>query len=70
MGMTQRSLAEKVCITTRYLKAIENSGRLPSYDLFSKFVEALNIRADFTIYPDSKEPSATVLVLQGKKKIG
>jgi len=32
-GMTQSQLAIRLSITTRYLKAIENSGQKPSYCL-------------------------------------
>jgi transcriptional regulator with XRE-family HTH domain len=67
MGLTQLQLAGKLCITPRYLKDLENSGRLPSYALFIKIITLLEIRADFTIFPESKEPSAKIYVLQGNK---
>lgn len=43
MGMTQVQLAEKLRITSRYLKGIENSGRTPSYDLFMRIIEVLSM---------------------------
>lgn len=63
-GMTQVQLAEKLCITTRYLKGIENSGRTPSYDLFVRIIEELSIRADFIIYPENKTEPSKVYTLQ------
>ena len=41
--LTQSRLAEKLSISTRYLKAIENSGRKPSYGLLVRIVNELDI---------------------------
>jgi transcriptional regulator with XRE-family HTH domain len=50
-GMTQLQLAEKLQITPRYLKAIENSGRKPSFDLFIRIVHELDISVEEILYP-------------------
>lgn len=50
--MTQFQLAERLSITARYLKAIENSGRKPSYDLLFRIVRELDIPADAVFYPE------------------
>lgn len=67
MGMTQVQLAEKLCITSRYLKGIENSGRTPSYDLFMRIIKELGIHADFIIYPENKSVSSKVYALAEQK---
>ena len=50
--MTQSQLAARLGITPRYLKAIENSGRKPSYDLLVRIVRELDIPADTVFYPE------------------
>jgi len=51
--LTQRQLAERLGITTRYLKAIENSGRKPSYDLLTRIIRELRISADDVFYSNN-----------------
>ena len=53
--LTQSKLAEILGITTRYLKAIENSGRIPSYNLFVRIVHELDISAVTIHYPEYVE---------------
>ena len=53
--LTQSSLAEKLFISTRYLKAIENSGQKPSYDLLVRIVRELEIPAEATLYSVPEE---------------
>jgi transcriptional regulator with XRE-family HTH domain len=56
-GMTQTQLTEVLGITPRYLKAIENSGKKPSYDLLSRIIHELDMSADEVFYPeDVKKP--------------
>jgi transcriptional regulator with XRE-family HTH domain len=50
-GVTQAQLAERLDITLRHLKAIENSGQKPSYDLLSRIVCELDISADNVFNP-------------------
>jgi transcriptional regulator with XRE-family HTH domain len=54
-NMTQLQLAERLAITPRYLKVIENSGRKPSYDLLVRIIRELDIPADTVFYPESAE---------------
>jgi transcriptional regulator with XRE-family HTH domain len=54
-GLTQLELAEELRITPRYLKAIENSGRTPSYDLFMRIVWVLEIPANLIICPEIED---------------
>ena len=70
MQLTQAQLAERLGITVRYLKAIENSGSKPSYDLFVRIVRELDISADTVVYPESEKLSAKIYKLWGGKKPG
>jgi len=45
-GMTQIQLSERLSITTRYLKGIENSGRKPSYSLLIRILHELELLPD------------------------
>ena len=60
MSITQMQLAEKLCITPRYLKAIENSGRKPSYDLLVRIVRELEIPTDSVFYPEYENEKSAV----------
>jgi transcriptional regulator with XRE-family HTH domain len=51
-GLTQLELAEELRITPRYLKAIENSGQKPSYDLFMRIVWVLELPANLIFYSE------------------
>ena len=64
--LTQSKLAEKLSISTRYLKAIENSGQKPSYDLLVRIIRELDIPADAVLYPEPEEnvPSAKIIDLR------
>jgi transcriptional regulator with XRE-family HTH domain len=70
MPLTQIQLAERLGITVRYLKSIENSGRKPSYNLFVRIVRELDISADTVIYPESEKLSAKIYKLLCGKKPG
>jgi transcriptional regulator with XRE-family HTH domain len=59
--LTQCRLAEQLGITPRYLKAIENSGRKPSYDLLSRIIRELDIPADTVFYPEHEQWKSTML---------
>lgn len=52
-NMTQSELAKRLSITPRYLKAIENSGRKPSYHLLTRMIYELDISMDDMLW--SKE---------------
>ena len=53
-GLTQSQLADLLAITPRYLKAIENSGRKPSYKLLVRIIRELEIPADTVLNFDIK----------------
>lgn len=48
--ITQAQLAERLGITLRYLKSIENSGQKPSYDLLVRTVRELDISTDIIFH--------------------
>ena len=62
-GMTQTQLAELLSISTRYLKAIENSGRKPSYDLLVRMVHELDIPADSVFQSEQKKDESSTKVI-------
>ena len=73
MGITQTQLAEKLHITPRYLKAIENRGRKPSYDLLVRIVRELKIPPDTVFYPEYENMEITMILLplrRVSRKIG
>jgi len=61
-GMTQIQLAKMLQITPRYLKAIENSGRKPSYDLLVRIVRELDIPTDIVFYPEHEDKRPAVKI--------
>ena len=52
-GYTREQLAERASISTRYLSAIENEQREPSYDVLYRLVHSLGISADTIFYPNT-----------------
>ena len=52
-GYTREQVAERAGISTRYLSAIENEQREPSYDVLYRLFHALGISADTIFYPES-----------------
>jgi transcriptional regulator with XRE-family HTH domain len=62
--LTQCRLAEQLGITPRYLKAIENSGRKPSYDLLVRIICELDIPADAVFYPESGQQPEKIYQLR------
>jgi len=63
MKLTQLQLADRLGITVRYLKAIENSGRKPSYDLLVRIVRELDIPTDIVFYPEHEIEKPAVKIL-------
>ena len=66
-GMTQSQLAEKLSISTRYLKGIENSGRKPSYDLLVRIVFELDISADMIFRSEYIEEKTSPQIIVFRK---
>lgn len=62
-GITQTQLSERLSISTRYLKGIENSGRKPSYDLLVKILLELDIPAD-AVFPSEHEEANHVVSIR------
>lgn len=52
-GYTREQLAERASISTRYLSAIENEQREPSYDVLYRLIHSLGISADTIFYPNT-----------------
>jgi DNA-binding XRE family transcriptional regulator len=48
--MTQTELSDKLRISARYLKSIENSGQIPSIKLLERLINELEIPADMVFY--------------------
>ena len=44
--LTQRQLADRLLISSRYLREIENSRRKPSYALLKRILQELDISLD------------------------
>jgi transcriptional regulator with XRE-family HTH domain len=53
-GISREKLADILDITPGYIKAIENSGKNPGFQLFRKFITMFNISVDEYFYPDSE----------------
>ena len=66
-GLTQVQLAEVLFISLRYLKAIENSGRKPSYDLLARIVWELQIPADTIFCSESEGNSTSAKIIDFQK---
>lgn len=52
-GITQERLGEQVGVSGRYIMALENENKTPSFEVLCKLIHALNIPADNIFYPES-----------------
>jgi transcriptional regulator with XRE-family HTH domain len=52
--LTREHLSEKVHISPRYLMAIENENKKPSFDVLFKLIRELDISADKIFYPEDE----------------
>ena len=59
-GYTREQVAERAGISTRYLSAIENEQREPSYDVLYRLFHSLGISAD-TIFYQTKIRQTTLM---------
>jgi len=50
-SLTQEELAEHIGITGRYIMALENEHKQPSFEVLCKLILVLNIPADNIFYP-------------------
>jgi transcriptional regulator with XRE-family HTH domain len=53
-NLTQDELAEQIGITGRYIMALENEHKQPSFEVLCKIILTLNIPADNIFYPENK----------------
>jgi transcriptional regulator with XRE-family HTH domain len=51
-GISRETLAEICDVSEGYIKAIENSGKNPGFQLFRRLVTIYNISVDEYFYPD------------------
>lgn len=49
--LTQDELSERVGVSTRYIMGLENEKKLPSFKVFCKLVQALDISVESIFYP-------------------
>ena len=49
--LTQDQLSERIGVTGRYIMALENERKQPSFEVLCKLIHALNIPADKIFYP-------------------
>lgn len=52
---TKKQVAKHAKISIRYLTAIENEGRKPSYDVLCRIIRCIGISADLVFYPDKEK---------------
>lgn len=53
-NLTQDELAEHIGVTGRYIMALENEHKQPSFEVLCKLILVLNIPADNIFYPENK----------------
>lgn len=53
-NLTQDELAEQIGVTSRYIMALENEHKQPSFEVLCKLILVLNIPADNIFYPENK----------------
>lgn len=53
-NLTQDELAEHVGITGRYIMALENEHKQPSFELLCRLIHTLNIPSDNIFYPENQ----------------
>lgn len=64
MGYTREQLAERVSITPRYLTAIENEKKRPSYDVLYLLLHNLGMSADCIFYPEKPDETEEQQILR------
>lgn len=57
LGYSREQLSERVDISVRYLTAIENEQKYPSYDVLYRLIHGLGISADLIFYNNKNENS-------------
>lgn len=49
--LTQDELSERIGVTGRYIMALENERKVPSFEVLCKLIHTLNISAERIFYP-------------------
>ena len=55
MNYTRELIADRANISVRYLTAIENEGRKPSYKVLYRLIRSIGISADLVFYPEEQK---------------
>lgn len=53
-GYSREQVSERVGISLRYLIAIENENKKPSYEVLFQLIRELNVKTDTIFFPESK----------------
>jgi transcriptional regulator with XRE-family HTH domain len=69
-GLTQSQLAEMLEISTRHLKGIENSGRMPSLKLLRRIVRELELPTESIFDAKQDRPSPALWLVKGGENTG
>ena len=57
--LTQDELAERIGVTSRYIMALENELKKPSFDVLCKLIRILVIPADSIFFPEEEHTEDT-----------
>ena len=60
LGMTQKQLAKRLSVTTKYIILLEKSHKTPSYDLLFRIIRELNIQPDLIFYPEKPSKDSRI----------
>jgi len=60
MELTQNQLAERLGISSKYVRLIENSHKKPKYELLFRIVRELNIQPDLIFYPEKPSKDSRI----------
>ncbi len=63
LEMTQRELADKLHITPRYLQDIEHGKKNPSYKVFVRLLQELDISADMIFHYNQDDKRYAVKII-------
>lgn len=64
MGYSREQLSERIDISVRYLTAIENEQKRPSYDVLYRLIRGLGISANQIFYSKDAEDSESKQLLR------
>jgi transcriptional regulator with XRE-family HTH domain len=61
-GISRETLAETIDISEGYVKAIENSGKHPGFQVFWRLMKMFDISVDEYFYPDREQALDSTLL--------